>query len=519
MRLYLSIFVLIFGFSQNLRAQQWVEDGSLDTIRVQLKLRSSGDVQQNEINNSLRSIAYTNQKPVENLQIDWELIASYQVFRQEQGNFKSDILIIPMAPKGDMNLYEFNSSEYILPTLQSFRLRIYKEDGSLVYLKNFNENALSVNSAGQVAHFSIWHQRWGEGYYMKIDQFEFNYKAGDYSFAQWFQFTNDYIAANYLVSDLLKNYRQKQDSPQESLPFLIKSLRQVNYLIKLYQMPFYQATIGARKDPDQLEQKVKMLSILLDLNIEKYVEIFKHSVSSKSNKVEHFISSYLLEEENLLNLQQSYGSMYKELFTELSKTNYPANLTYENINIFDLIEDKMAVDKKQYIVSFEKSLYAKSIINIDTLITQQYFSEALFYIDNLEGFVRQSNSFELSDSFKKTKAVAAYGMYYSYVKVVDKAIQAKNLNLAAQYLRKAGMIQEAYPQEIITNGLAEKKTSQLVDIFYADYNSMINQNMYSNAAVTRDNIRKLIYDFRIKDKDDMLLQLNLLDNLALKKQD
>jgi len=518
MRFFLSIFVLILVISQNLSAQQWVGNGSLDTISIRLKLRSSADAQQNEINNSLRSIAYTNQKPVENLQIDWDLIASYQVFRQEQGNFKSDILIRPLAPEGDVNLYEFNSAEYILPTLQSFRLRIYKEDSSLIYLKNFNKNAISVNSAGQVVHFYIWHQRWGKGYYMKIDQFEFNYKAGDYSFARWFQYANDYKAADYLVSDFLKNYRQKQDSPQKPFPFLIKSLRQVNYLISIYQMPFYQATVGAKNDPDQLEQKMKMLSVLLDLNIEKYVEIFKNLGSSESYDVEQLIHRYLLEEENLLSIQLSYGSMYKELFKELSKTNYPANLSYKNINIFNLIEDKMGVDKKQYIVFFENSLYAKSMINIDSLITQQYFSEALFYIDNLEGFVRQSNSFELSDSFKKTKAVAAYGMYYSYVKVVDKAIQAKNLNLTAQYLMKAGLIQEAYPQEIITNGLAIKKTSQLVDIFYADYNIMINRNMYSEAVAMRDNIRKLIYDFRIEGKDDLLLQLNLLDILALKKQ-
>ena len=93
MKLKHIFFVLIIGFSQNLWAQQWVENGALDTINVHLDLQSSAEPRQLEINKNLRAIAYIHQKPTEILQIDLDLVVSYQVYRQEKGNFKSKILV------------------------------------------------------------------------------------------------------------------------------------------------------------------------------------------------------------------------------------------------------------------------------------------------------------------------------------------------------------------------------------------------------------------------------------------
>lgn len=516
MRIRIFILILTMGFLSNLKAQQWVENGSLDTIRIQLKLKNNRNPQQYEINNALRAIAYAGQKPVEILQINWEFISSYEVFRQEKGNFKSDIVIKPMAPVGDLNLYEFNSAEYILPVLQSFRLRIFKEDSSLVYLKYFNQNPLSVHLAGQENHFSIWHERWAKGYYMKIDQFEFKYNASNYTFEKWFQFVNDYKAANYIVDDLLMNYKQKQQSVQEPCSFLVKSFVVADQLKKIYQMPFYEATVGTKNDPNQLEQKMKLFSVLINLNIDKYVAIYKNSVSTESVNLGHLIDAYLLEEENRLRLQQNYVSMYKELFTALSITSYPLNLTYQNLNIFDLMSEGKDGERKQLVSSFEVSLYKKSMANIDTLIAKELFSEALFYVDNVEGFVKNSEALKLSDSFKQTKAIAAYGMYHSYMKVVDRALDAKNFKLAAQYLRKAGLVQENYPQEIITNSLVEKKKVQLLNNCFSEYQQMIQKNKFPEAIVLRDTIRDLMLEFKLEGMEAMLAQLNLLDNQAMK---
>lgn len=517
MRLLIIIFIFFLGVSQNLSAQQIEDYGSLDTIRIQLKYELNADVKQIEVNNSLRSIAYTHQKPIETMQINWELISSYEVVRQERGGFKSEVLIKPLAPVGDLNVYNFNSSQYILPELQSFRLCIYSPDSTLMYLKYFKQNAVSVNSAGEISRFSILHQKWGKGYYMKIDQFELNSNSTDYSFEQWFQYINDYKAADYLVSDFLKKYKELQPYPQEPGFFLIKSLRQANYLKELYQMPFYGATVGAKNDPDQLEQKMKMLVILLDINIDKYIGIVKTSGFSENTNVESLINSYLNEDENFLHLQQNYASMYKEMFRHLSQTSYPQNLSYKNNTIFNLFANGQADKEKQLILAFENSLSKKSIVHINSLMEQELFSEALFYIENLEGFVKQSAALELSDDFKQTKAMAAYGMYNSYMSVVEKAIAVKNINLAVQYLNKAGSVQENYPQQILTNGIVEKKKSQLVNICFNDYYQMLEQNKYAEVTAMRDTIRSLIIDFQLEELEGMRTKLDMLDNQVIIK--
>lgn len=516
MRITIFILVLIFGIAQNGLAQQWVENGHLEKISVDLKLKKSTDPQQNEINRMLRSVAYTHQKPIETLSIHWELIASYQVFRQDKGNFKSEVLIKPIAPQGDIYLYEFNSAAYILPTLQSFRLRIFKEDSSLVYLKYFNQKPVAVNSVGKIASFFIWHQRWAKGWYMKIDQFSFDYNSTDFSFEQWFQYTNDYKTANYLIDELLENYQDLQQTAQDPCPFLVKSLRQVNYLKKIYQMPFYKATILRKNDPDKLERKMNILATLLDLNIKKYSALFKETASKESVSVERLVAAYLLEEENLLHIQQKYGSIYDALFNQLVRTNYPSNLSYKNIGFFELLKVDNAKSKLPKI-TFENRLFEKSIFNIDQLIRDENYTEALYTIDNLERFVEHSNALQLNDAYRQFKARAAYGMYHSYVEIVEKAIKIKNTRLAVQYLKKASAVQESYSKQIITNGLVEKKLRLLLAICYADYNTMVEQDRYLEAAAKRDTIRELIGDFQLEAHEAMLDQLNMLDNQALKK--
>ncbi|MDA3907390.1 MAG: hypothetical protein PF484_15065 [Bacteroidales bacterium] len=510
MRTIVFFLVFFLSFIHNVVAQQWIENGSLGSIKIDLKYKRANDLIQNEMNRILSSIAYTHQKPVEITNVKWELISSYQVFREEKGNFKSEIFIKPLAPEGDLNLYKFNSAEYILPILHSFRLRIFKEDSSLVYVKQFQEIPISVNSAGQIAHFSILHQRWAKGWYMEIDQFEFKDLERDYTFEQWFQYTNDYEAANYLINSLSKTYRQLQQSLQEPSAFLIKSFRQVDYLEKLSQMPFYKATVIDGKDPDNLQQKVKIMSTLFELNIEKYATLLKNYVITESFSIEHLVDAYLLEDENILTLQDNYNGIYDDLFKQLARSNYPNNLSYENFTFFEIVgSDNVEIYK--IISSFENLLYSKSIDNIDNLIDNQQFAESLFALGNLEKFIVNSKTLELNEFFNQYKAKSAYGMYYSYINVADQAIKIKNTNLALQYIKKAGIVQETYPKLILTNSLVEKKLWQLLDVYYSDYNYMIVQNGSSDFDSKRDSIRDLIISFRFAGSEELLNQLFLID--------
>jgi len=506
MRARVIILLSILSLSQISVAQQWIENGQLKAININLKYQWNGDIHQKEINSILGSIAYTHQKPVELISTQWEMITSYQVLREEKGNFKSDIFIKPKEPQGDFELYEFNSAKYILPVLQSFRMRIFKEDSTLVYLKQFNQNPISVSSVGKIAHFTFVHQRWAKGWYMKIDQFEFRPANEDYTFEQWFQYTNDYKSANYLVESLLENYKELQKTKQETCPFLIKSLRQYNYLKKLYEMPFYKATVAKGLDPDELGRKMNILTTLYDLNIVKYNPIFKESISSNPISIERMVNTYLAEEENLLSIQQSYGSIYDQLFQQLAKTNYPANLSFKNFEFFELIGIDPA-ERELTIASFENRLYSKSIVNIDNLIVNQQFAEALYSIDNLENFVFYSKALKLNDYFNQYKAKAAYGMYYSYAHLVDKAIQLKNTILAEKYIVKASLVQQTYPELILTNSLIDGKIRRLIDDCYSDFNLMLEQNRYTEMVAKRDTIRNLISAFQLTGVDFILDRL------------
>jgi hypothetical protein len=513
-KFYFFIFYFLF-IQGTVFSQQWLKNGVLDTISLDLKLNGNRP-HQDEINKKLGAIAYSHQKPVETLRIQWQLIASYQVFRMDKGNFKSEILIKPMSPEGDLNLYNFNSSAYILPKIKSFRLRIFKKDSSLVYLKYFNKPSISVASVGEIVHFPIWHQRWSKDWFMKIDQFNYVYNYREISFEQWFQYTNDYKATDYIVGQMLQDYQSLQQNPQKADAFLLKSLRLAHYLKKLYQSPFYKYSIQKKVDPDNLAKKMNVFSTLLDLNIKKYSRQLSLQNTSSQIDIKDIVRAYLLEEASVLQLREQYSSIYDAVFDVLSQSDYPANLKYNALDYFNLIA-KNKKDRVKIQTAFEKLLYQKSIFNIDEQLRNKKFSEALFTINNLEGFVNNVDALKLNSTFNQFKARAAYGIYHSYLDVASKAIKIKNTALAFQYLKKASQLQKKYPQQIITDGLVKKQARRLVTICSANYQAEIQKEDYAAAAEQRDRLYNLIQDFELKDAQNIMEQIKALDSQALNK--
>ena len=304
MRFFAFIFLFSFCLSSSLKAQQRVGNVNLDTIHIVLELRNTNEDNQDEINSILRSAAYTHQKPAENIKVSWALVPSFHIQRQEDGSFKSEISINSLAPIGDTKLYSFESTEYIFPAIKSFRVQVYKVDGSLVYVKEYNQKIISAKSEPRMFSFPFEHQRWTNGWSIEIDQLKLEYNTEEYSFEKWFQYTNDYQAANYLVDSLLEGYRYLQRSSHEPKSFLVKSIRQAKSMKHLCELPFYQATVLSKKDPDNLEKKVKIFQTFLDLNIQKYSDLVESSSFLDNEMVEELVETYLNEDEDLLNWQQ-----------------------------------------------------------------------------------------------------------------------------------------------------------------------------------------------------------------------
>lgn len=478
-----------------LHAQQWIEHGILDTLQIQLSFKKSENPIQKEINQNLRYIAYSKFKPIEVVKIDWDIILSYQITRQEKGNFATDIYIKPLEPKGDFEVYQFDASAVILPKIQSFRIQVFKEDSSLVYLKYYNGEAIDANSVGQIASFTILHQRWAKAWFIKIDQFELEYFKGEYAFEDWFHYVTNYKTADYIVSELSNGYLIKQANVKESIPFLIKSLRYSNYLQKIYRSDFYSALILNKKDPLNLKNRMDIFSATLDINIDRYAAGIKNSPEIDNLSLSQIAIDYMEEDELLLKLKKNYGNIYDNLFEILAAYDYPDNFMHDEISFFELISsgemDRVNILKSE----FEKLFYEYSIAKLDLLIENQNFSEALFYIENLESFRENSENLIPSDKFEQRKSICAYGMYKSYANVIDKALEVKNLRLAEQYIEKAVLHQKKYASQIISNALIEEKILKIIKLASIDLKLLIQQNKQTEVTAKQDTIRHILNSF------------------------
>lgn len=311
-----------------------------------------------------------------------------------------------------------------------------------------------------------------------------------------------------------------------AIEYALKEFNQIN-IGKASILEFYLNL----KELERTYHKVSNEDFLFDLNIKsKDIGNYYGKLAEMKNQLARYSGYFdiLTESTDSFRFYKSIGE-YAELYLEdatryqvlsqevtHSHSNYYYSLGKINYNqamINQYCQDIIRVlNKSAYSKAAARILHElqKEIFNIylnkaSRLIDEQQFHLAIGLLQNAEKYYNVTKGQTLPVSLNILVSKANYGIFDSYLQLIDRAIMVGNYDLAENYLGKAMEFQKTNSISIISNDYIVKISEELAVLYIAKGTQLNEIEEYKNASYCFEQAFKLChkigrfnYDYEIK---------------------
>lgn len=230
-------------------------------------------------------------------------------------------------------------------------------------------------------------------------------------------------------------------------------------------------------------------TINIDRSIHKYAEEYVTEVSK-----------FLIQTNQVTHSQVGY-------YYNLGHINYNNSILNQYYNELKKLLSKSGFDKQRdWIIDRLQQEIFEIYLNKATLfVDNQQYHTALGLLENAENFYKVNFHDALPVKLNILVSKANYGIFNSYLQLIDRAIEVENYNLADNYLDKAMLFQKDNQVSIITDDLITKLTERLTLLYIHKGNELLESEEYRNATECFEQALKLCrrinrfnYDYEIK---------------------
>lgn len=227
---------------------------------------------------------------------------------------------------------------------------------------------------------------------------------------------------------------------------------------------------------------------------------FEQSIHSYAENYINEVSKYIIQTPHVTHSQVGY-------YYKLGHIDY--NNTILNQYYFDLKkligQSKFNTQKDWIIGELQKEIFEIYLDKANIYVDNQQFHIALGLLENAENFYRANFQKALPVKLNILVSKANYGIFNSYLQLIDRAIEVENYNLADNYLDKAMLFQKDNKVSIITDDFITKLTERLTILYIHKGNELLESEEYRNATECFEQAFKLCrrvnrfnYDYEIK---------------------
>ena len=254
-----------------------------------------------------------------------------------------------------------------------------------------------------------------------------------------------------------------------------------NLAILKYQLTRYSDYFEILFDSDDL--------IKIDQSIQSYAENYVDEVSK-----------YIIQTPQITHSQVGY-------YYKLGHLNYNNSILsqYHNELIKLIGKSKFKYQEKWIINELQQEIFEIYLTKANVFVDNQQYHIALGLLENAENFYGANFQKALPVKLNILISKANYGIFNSYLQLIDRAIEVENYNLADNYLDKAMLFQKDNRVSIITDDLITKLTERLTILYIHKGNELLESEEYRNATECFEQALKLCrrinrfnYDYEIK---------------------
>lgn len=370
---------------------------------------------------------------------------------------------------------EFNISDILMPEIADFNI-IVEENGNFVRSKTFKEVTIGKDDTF-FAGFDFEILDNTQNFTFRIDEIKFYSNHNDKErFYARVAYIDNYYAAIDALRTIFGKYENLDFSPDQ-LP---------ETFIKIQEMERLYATISNSEFLKKLAMDQQQQGILKYNLQEVQTRIYNHK--SKYTKLlstfeflrlntdlELLAKFYVDEVTDFCTLSQEVTYSHHDYYYGLGMVEYTSyDLNSYKVGLSAILaKTKFCNDTDLVLQILKYEIYKAFLNKSEELILIEQYHLAKGVLTNAESFYNTSlgrvNELDLSIQMSK----ANYGIYNSYLHLIDRAIDIGNYELAENYIRKAKEFQEEHSSTIIANQFIVRVSEDLIKLYI---NKGISQN-------------------------------------------
>lgn len=376
---------------------------------------------------------------------------------------------------GSVHYKGFDISDILMPEVADFRI-VVEDNGHFVLGNDFKE--VQISDAGAFyASFDFEVLDNSRNFTFRIDDVRF-YSAPDdrNRFYGRIGFIDDYYAS----IDALKMIEGRY----ETLDFTTDLLPQT--FVRIQEMERLYASISNSEFLEKLTMSDDQRKELKYHMQEVKTRIYNHK--SKYNKLlstfeflrlnadmEILARTYVEEVTEFCSLSQDVTYSHRDYYYDLGLVNYTSYdlYSYQKGLSAILAKTKFCNDTDLVLQILKLEIYKAFLDKSEDMILDEHYHLAKGVLTNAENFylttLGQVNELDLNIQMSK----ANYGIYNSYLHLIDRAIEIGNYELAENYIKKAKEFQEIHSTTIIANQFIARVSEDLIKLYI---NKGITQN-------------------------------------------
>lgn len=472
----------------------------------------------------IKEIAKCNLTAVNNTRFTYHYSIHKSILLVAPHTFTVNTEIVGEKCTGDVYYKGFDISDILIPEKIDFRV-IVENNKNYVVTEDFE--GLTLDDKNKcITSYTFESLNEDNSYTLILDNVNFYSKSEDREVFNFRvnQIDNYYasIAAMDRAYTNLNKIIVEPNSLVESL-IVIKEAERLYYNVQKDE--FIDNLKIYEKDPAGYYEKLQGLEKLLI----KYNASFDILLNSYDYiELDDFLKSaatfYVNEVSSYLTLSQEVSHSNSAYFYNLGKVDY--NLAIFNSYFADfnriLEKTKYKDNINQILEAYQGEVFNSYLEVADKFIYSEQYHLSKGVLENGRSFFETAFDHSAPLQLNILVSKANYGIYDSYLQLIDRAIEVENFDLANNYIEKAQSFQDEHSSSIITDDhisiISEKLALLFIEkgnLFIEEGNNKSAIECFQEAHTICDNIRKFNYDYEIK--HGLMLSRNMLYNELVEK--
>ncbi|MBC8486869.1 MAG: hypothetical protein H8D45_12615 [Bacteroidetes bacterium] len=463
---------------------------------------------EHSINNFfIKEIAKYNLSGLYNTSFTFHYSVHNSIHETSANTFTVNTELIGEKCTGDVYYKNFDISDILMPEKADFRVVVINGDNQIESL-NFKEITLNDKNMFQV-EFTFEAFEKNKDYTLKLENINFYSNKNDKeAFYKRINLIDDYYASAALMENALNRFAEIDFEAGSIIETYLKIQELERVYNKVASAEFSRVLNQQNNDNAGYYEKLAKLNKNINRYKSNYYILFNSINYLKLNKnPEKYASEYIDEITKYFVLSQEVIHSYSSYYYNMGKVNYNLSLVNQyrkGINQI-LLKTACCNDTREIISNLKNEIF-KAYINKagEFIINEQYYLAKGILI-NAWSFYGTSINKSFPVELNVLISQANYGIYNSYLHIIDKAIEVGNYELAENYIHEAGSFQKENSTSIISDKYIKRLSEKLANLYIIKGNQLNEEEEYKEALYCYEqahtiynNLDEYNYDYEIE---------------------